>query len=323
MITFTYVKKTTGGSSSGGGSSSTPSSYVIKASAGTGGSISPAGSVSVERGKDQSFSIKAMDGYRISDVLVDGKSVGAQNIYTFTKITGTHTIEAKFAKESAAIEDPDKTGVGDWLQASDHIAYMKGYSNAQFGPNDNMTRAQVAQMFYNLLKDKNVKATVGFDDVTADKWYADAVNTLASLNVIKGVSANKFAPNRTITRAEFAVIAMRFAEVSADATNPFSDVKKSDWYYDAVTNAAGYGWITGYADGGFHPTATITRAEVATIVNRMLARNADHSYVDEHVAEKFSDVSRAHWAYYAITEATTAHDHTISNDGAESWKGLK
>ena len=322
-ITFTYTKNSTGGGSSGGGGggggSSTVSSYTIKASAGNGGIISPSGNVTVARGKDQSFMINPINGYRISDVIVDGKSVGAVSTYTFDSVKANHTIQVKFVKYNSIVADPEVTGVAGWLQTKEHNGYMGGYGNGLFGPNDNMTRAQAAQMFYNLLLNKNVDITVDFTDVPTDAWYGNAVRTLASLGVIKGIGNDQFAPNRTITRAEFTVIAMRFANVSADVTNPFTDIATNDWYYTAVTSAVSYGWINGYSDGSFRPQATITRAEVVTIVNRMLNRAADRNFVDSNATAQFDDVPNTYWAYYNIMEATIAHDHSIDNDGVESW----
>ncbi len=323
-ITFNYTKNSSGGGSSsggggGGGGSSTVSSYTIKASAGNGGNISPSGNVTVKRGEDQSFHINPINGYRISDVIVDGKSVGAVSTYTFDSVKANHTIQVKFVKHNSIVADPEVTGVAGWLQTKEHNGYMGGYGNGLFGPNDNMTRAQAAQMFYNLLLNKNVDITVDFTDVPADAWYGNAVRTLASLGVIKGIGDDQFAPNRTITRAEFTVIAMRFANVSADVTNPFTDIATNDWYYTAVTSAVSYGWINGYSDGSFRPQATITRAEVVTIVNRMLNRTADRNFVDSNATAQFDDVPNTYWAYYNIMEATIAHDHSIDNDGVESW----
>ena len=327
-ITFNYTKNnTSGGGSSGGGGggggSSTVSSYTIKASAGNGGIISPSGNVSVKRGEDQSFHINPVNGYRISDVIVDGKSIGTVSTYTFDNVKANHTIEVKFTKLNSIVADPETTGVAGWLQTREHIAYLGGYGSGLFGPNDNMTRAQAAQMFYNLLLNKNVDITVNFTDVPADAWYGKAVHTLASLGIIAGIGNNQFAPDRTITRAEFTVIAMRFANLSADVTNPFSDVSENDWFYSAVTSAVSYGWISGYSDGTFRPRATITRAEVATIVNRMLNRTADRNFVDSNATTQFDDVPNTYWAYYNIMEATNAHDHSIDNDGVESWTKLK
>lgn len=313
----------TGGSGGGEGSGSSTRIYTITATAGAHGSIDPEGKVSVKGGSDKVFTISPNNGYRIEEVRVDGRSVGTVSYYIFSNVDENHTISVTFAEARPAnnngIADPTETGVAGWLQTREHIAYLGGYGNGLFGPDDNMTRAQAAQMFYNLLLNKNVDITVDFTDVPADEWYGNAVRTLASLGVIKGIGDGQFAPNRTITRAEFTVIAMRFANVSADVTNPFTDIAMNDWYYTAVTSAVSYGWITGYSDGTFKPMATITRAEVATIVNRMLARTADRNFVDSSAVTRFDDVPATYWAYYNIAEATTAHTHTIDNNGVESW----
>lgn len=307
---------TTGG---GGGATTT---YTITASAGTGGTIDPSGKVSVTAGSSKTFTIAAADGYEIADVLVDGKSVGAVSTYTFEKVSANHTISASFEK-GLVVADPDDTGVSAWLNTKDHAQYLNGYPEGTFEPDNNMTRAEAAQMFYNLLLDQDVESAVAFSDVPADAWYAKAVNTLASLGMINGVGDNKYEPDRSITRAEFTAIAMRFSELPTGGENSFSDVTQNDWFYDVVVGSIQYGWITGYPDGTFRPNATITRAEVTTITNRMLGRSADEAYVDGHAADlrQFSDLSKTHWAYYDIMEATNTHDYTKA-DGAETWTAL-
>ena len=312
------ISATFGRNSSGGGTTR----YTITASAGPGGEIDPDGSVRVTRGSDKTFTITPDEGYEIADVLVDGKSVGTVSRYTFENVRKGHTIEAVFEKLEQ-VADPDDTGVSDWLNTKDHFAYLNGYDTGTFGPANNMTRAEVAQMFYNLLLDKNVAATVSFTDVAADAWYADAVNTLASIGVIKGIGDNQFAPERAITRAEFTVIAMRFAKLDTSGENIFTDVSADDWFYDQVVGSIKYGWITGYEDGTFRPNNTITRAEVTTIVNRMLGRAADKDYVDAYADElrQFPDLAATNWAYYNIMEATNAHDYTKSS-GSETWTSV-
>ena len=105
---------------------------------------------------------------------------------------------------------------------------------------------------------------------------------------------------------------MRFADLDTSGENIFTDVSADDWFYEQVVGSIKYGWITGYEDGTFRPNNTITRAEVTTIVNRMLGRAADKDYVDDHMDElrQFPDVSKTNWAYYNIVEATNAHDYT-------------
>lgn len=219
--------------------------------------------------------------------------------------------------------DPDDTGVSDWLNTKDHLAYLAGYPGGTFGPDQNMTRAEAAQMFYNLLLEKDVEITVEFEDVPADAWYAKPVNTLASLGILSGVGNGRFDPERSITRAEFTVIAMKFANTSGGGVNIFSDVNEDDWFYSAVVDSTQYGWINGYPDGTFRPEATISRAEVTVIVNHMLGRAADRPYVIAHEKElnTFGDVNRGHWGYFHIAEATNAHEYH-TEDGTESWTGL-
>ena len=304
---------------SGSGGSTGTARYTIEASAGHGGGISPDGRVRVSRGSDKTFRITPDAGYEIADVLVDGESVGAVSCYTFETVRKAHTIEALFAPEKQ-LADPDDTGVSGWPNTEDHLAYLNGYGSGLFGPDDHMTRAQAAQMFYNLLLDQEVSAAVRFTDVPADAWYARAVETLASLGMVEGVGGGKFAPERTITRAEFTVMAMHFARLPEGGENPFSDVTSSDWFYDQVVGAVQYGWITGYTDGTFRPEATITRAEVTAITNRLLDRAADEDYVDDHAGElrQFPDVSASYWAYHDIVEATNAHSYRVY-DGEEHW----
>lgn len=296
--------------------------YTITASAGEGGAIAPDGTIRVAQGADRTFTISAAEGYVIADVLVDGESIGAVDSYTFENVRQNHTIEARFQPVSD-VADPDDTGVSDWLNTDDHLAYLDGYPDNTFQPEEDMTRAEAAQMFYNLLRDQDVDTTVSFTDVAADAWYAEAVNTLATLEIVDGVGDNRFAPERTITRAEFTTMAMRFCDEIPTGENLFSDVDQDDWFYDYVVGSIQYGWINGYPDGTFRPNDTITRAEVTTIANRMLGRAADEAYVDGHQDQlrAFPDVTKGYWAYYDITEATNAHTYTQDSQG-EDWTGL-
>ena len=295
--------------------------YYINAGAGENGSISPSGRVAVPAGGSRTFTITADEGYVVADVLVDGVSVGPVGSYTFSNVRANHTISVIF-RDADGVADPDDTGVSDWLDTDNHNAYLQGYGNNLFAPDAGMTRAEVAQMFYNLLRNQNVTVTVSFEDVPDGKWYTDAVNTLASLGIIQGAGDGKFYPNSPITRAEFVAIAMRFTKGDVAEDVNFTDVSPSSWYYKYVVGAVNYGWIVGYGNGLFAPRASISRAEVTTIVNRMLGRSADRVYVDGHLDElkQFSDVTRG-WAFYQIIEATNSHTHTITN-GQETWTGL-
>ena len=314
-----WDRRSSGGG--GGGGSTSTKKYTITVICGEGGEITPDGGsdneVEVRKGNDQTFRISADNGYRISDVLVDGESVGSVDKYTFKDVDEDHEIEAIFARRAA---DPSDSGTDRYLNTEDHVQYMTGYPDGTFGPSQNMTRAEAAQMFYALLLDKNVAHTVSFSDVSADAWYAEAVNTLASLGMINGYPDGTFRPDAPITRAEFCVIALAFAYEPEDFDCDFRDVSTRDWFYDYVAQATSYGWISG-SDRSFRPNECITRAEVSVIVNNMLGRVADEDYIDRHEDElnTFPDVKPSHWAYYSIMETANSHDFTKRN-GNENWR---
>ena len=226
-----------------------------------------------------------------------------------------------YAKWTEEKDASDLTGVSNWLDTIHHKAFLSGYPDGTFGPDRNMTRAEVAQMFYALLLDKDVKITKTFTDVPADAWYADAVNTLASLGMLGGYPDGTFQPDRTITRAEFAVVALAFTDGGSGDSCSFTDVNRNDWFYQYAAQASTYGWIGSYPDGSFRPNNKITRAEVSVIVNNMLGRDADKRFIDRNGDEQvsFTDLTDGHWAYYAIMEATDTHTYT--RDGStEVWK---
>ena len=221
------------------------------------------------------------------------------------------------------IEDPNITGVVNYLNTDDHFPFMVGDDKGAFRPNANITRAEVAQVFYALLKDKNVTITAGFDDVEEGIWYETAVNTLASMGIVAGVGDGKFEPERPITRAEFAAIAAKFAKKSYTGMK-FDDVSEDHWAYPGICTAASYGWVTGIGDNKFGPMQKITRAEVATIVNHMLGRLGDWDAIDNGEGRWFPDVTKSHWAWYEIAEATTDHDYKFNQKRTEeTWSKSK
>jgi len=233
------------------------------------------------------------------------------------------TIKAEFSKKQNELADPADTGVAKWLVTDDHIRYMVGDNNGYFNPDKNMTRAEAAQMFYNLLINKDVDSTESFADVTDGAWYKKAVETLATLGIVTGYDGD-YNANKYITRAEFTAMAMRFATI-AGGNASFSDVNDTDWAYQYIMSAAGYGWIGGYSDGTYKPQALITRAEVVTIVNNMLGRSADKEYINNNLSQLkiFPDVTKSsYWAYYGIVEATNAHNFDAST-GEEVWTEIK
>lgn len=276
------------------------------------------------------FTFTPDNGYWIAQVTVDGQSVGTANVYIFENVKANHTISVSYeaarpTADNSGVADPGETGVGDWLRYTDHAAYMKGYDTGVFGPRDNLTRAQAAQLFYNLLIEQRVTITVHFEDVPENAWYAQAVVTLASLDIVKGVGEGRFEPERSISWAEFTAMATRFAKAVTDAsTSPFADVSPSDWFFGNVVTAVSYGWIDGVGEGRFAPLANISRAEAATIVNRMLARSADRDFIDRSAQVlRFDDVKPSEWFYYQVMEAANGHDFHYDVDGYETWTELK
>lgn len=305
--------------------------YEIDASAGEGGSISPSGTVRVKAGTSQSFSITPAEGYSIHAVYVDGEFCGRVSSYTFTNVQADHEISVQF-KRGNDPADPGDTGVDQWFDVTNHDAFMHGYDDGTgtFGPDDNMSRAHAAQMFYNMLKDKSYgDIEISFPDVDEDEWYYEAVSVLASRGIIKGDDfTGTFRPADSISRAEFTAMAMRFSKGDYSGENIFVDVSEDAWYYDVVVGSVKYGWISGYQDGShrFGPSDTLKRAQAATIANRMLGRVADSTWIVENLENDalklFPDVARDHYAFFDIVEATNSHDYEKDN-GYESWTGLK
>jgi len=222
-------------------------------------------------------------------------------------------------------DDPPEQGgdVSGLLDTYNHMTYIRGVGDNLFAPEKNTTRAEVAQMIYNLLLDKDVEITKGFPDVPGQAWYARAVNTLASKGIILGRTDGMFHPAESITRAEFTAVFVRFVDEDADTGQEprFSDVAATHWAYSPINRAASYGWVTGYGDGQFRPDSHILRSEAVTLLNRVLRRCADKEYIDEHTGvARFYDVPSAHWAFYDIMEAYIPHDFVKKNDGCEVWK---
>jgi hypothetical protein len=219
---------------------------------------------------------------------------------------------------SGEAADPVLSGL---LNTTEHISYMSGYADGSFEPDSEITRAEAAMVFYRLLNDQNVPITETFADVKSGDWYAEAVNTLASLDIVGGDEKGAFRPKDSITRAEFIALVMHFGNVFCGCENIFTDVDEDAWYYDYVMSAVDLDWVSGYADGTFHPNEYITRAEVANITNRVLDRQPDIDYLEENAESinEFDDVEPDYWACYDILEACISHDHTEVN-GTEVWK---
>ena len=213
------------------------------------------------------------------------------------------------------------------LQANtdDHYSYLIGYADGTVRPNGKITRAEVATIFFRLLDDdtraKYWSSKNDFSDVSADKWYNNAVSTLSNMGVIGGYADGTFRPDAPISRAEFAKIAVSFTQNNGSAVyNYFTDVKTTDWFAPYVTAAKDAGLIEGYSDGSFKPESKITRAEACAIVNRTLGRKPSKAHMKISDRIDWPDVQTTDWFYEAIMEATNSHTCTMG-DRVETWTG--
>ena len=224
-------------------------------------------------------------------------------------------------------DDDEDEFVPKWLNTEDHYAYIVGYEDGTIKPNNDITRAEVATIFFRLLNDdaraRFWSTTNDFTDVAEDSWYNNAISTLSNMGIINGYEDGTFKPNAPITRAEFTAIATRFFDYEAEYDGAFNDVSARAWYADYVQAAVDMGLVDGYPDGGFHPDAYITRAEACTIVNRVLHRvpHEDH-LLAESVMNTWPDNPKSAWYYEDMQEATNSHDYDwIRDDGetVEDW----
>ena len=193
-----------------------------------------------------------------------------------------------------------------------------------------MTRAEAAAIFARLLADKNgdaIRARFSFPDISEAEWYAGYIAHLKNYGIILGYPDGTFGAENTITRAEFTAMAVRFYEaytgkaLSDKGGKLLKDVQSSYWAASYIQAATANGWIVGYPDGTFRGEADIVRAEVVTIVNRVLGRKADTAYIDKNLSKltRFKDVSVYHWAYYEIMEAANTHN-IKANTTPEEWQ---
>ena len=222
-------------------------------------------------------------------------------------------------------DDVDREFVPKWLNIDDHYAYIIGYEDGTVRPQGNITRAEVATIFFRLLTDEVREeywsTESGYSDVSSSDWYNNAISTLSNLGVITGYEDGTFRPNASISRAEFVTIATRFFDYTAEYEGTFSDVSYSSWYADFVQAAVDMGLVNGYENGTFRPNASITRAEAVAIVNRVLLRRPDAEHLlSWAVMNTFSDnVLESAWYYEDIQEATNSHDYEWLKSGVEDW----
>ena len=236
-------------------------------------------------------------------------------------VTGTRALKA--AHDLRVDDDLPALLAGLWLNTQDHYSYLIGYSDGTVRPNGKITRAEVATIFFRLLDDdtraKYWSSENNFSDVSADKWYNNAVSTLSRMGVIGGYADGTFRPDAPISRAEFAKIAVSFTQNNGSAVyNYFTDVKTTDWFAPYVTAAKDAGLIEGYSDGSFKPESKITRAEACAIVNRTLGRKPSKAHMKISDRIDWPDVQTTDWFYEAIMEATNSHTYQMGKR-VETW----
>ena len=308
----------------------------------TGNNIRPSITVTVETDDGKFIKLKSSD-YEVV-YPTESKKVGTYAVKvnaTSTNFTGTasgkYRIIVERDSESSGGGSSTKTKVvekiievpssGDkpissfeLLDDINHISYISGYEDGTFKPDKRITRAEIVTIFGRLLKNKMVPIS-GNPYVDIDNHWAKAsILVMNELGIVKGYEDGTFRPENYITRAEFATMVSRFANMkNIEIKGSFKDVTTEHWAYKTINFAKIMGWISGYEDGTFKPDNPITRAEAITIINRMLQRTGDIGRINsDNTLKKFTDIN-GHWAYYGILEATNSHEYEF-DDKVEIWK---
>ena len=324
-----------GGAASGGAKTfadedDNPFEYIQFRSAGGGGWSSPiviyhyvvfrsngGSAVPEQRVQDNSRARKPADptreGYTFDGWFVDS---GLTSLYDFnTPVTKSITLYAGWTEIEVEAEEPPPPQLTD-----EHIMYIDGYPDGTVHPDDYITRAEAAAVFFRLIvaDDKESPVTSSFSDVRGSNWYYQNVAYLQKYNILKGYLDGTFKPDAPITRAEFAAIASRFDKLELNVPNIFDDVPADHWAIGYINSAYAKGWVNGISDSRFRPDENITRAQVVSVVNRMLDRSVELENIPDD-ARQFSDVDDSHWAYCDIVEASNWHDYVRNEDGHEIW----
>ena len=257
-------------SSGGGGSSSGYSYYTIKADAGTGGSISPSGNVSVREGADQTFTITPDKGCAVFNVKIDGRSIGAVKSYSFENVKRAHTIEVSFTRANEFIDVPASSYFYEAVMWAVENGVTTGISASRFDPDGICTRAQAVTFLWRTAGSPEPETrAMPFTDVPVGSYCYDAVLWAVENGITKGTSATTFSPNMTCSRAQIVAFLWRSEKSPAAGTaNPFADVKSTAYYADAVLWAVKENITKGTTNTTFSPDADCTRAQIVTFLWR-------------------------------------------------------
>lgn len=250
--------------------------------------------------------------------------------YTFTgwyadkELTDKIT-SVKMTSDKTVYAGWQATDVPNYLNNENHFAYIVGYEDGLVRPNADITRAEVAAIFFRLLKDdvrdSNLTAENAFNDVAFGLWHNKSISTMAHVGILKGRTSDTFVPNAPITRAEFAAICSRFDRSNVEIKSDFNDIS-GHWVENEIRRAASLGWIQGYTDGSFKPDQNITRAEAASMINRMLHRLPEtvEDLLDGMI--QWPDNQPSDWYYINMQEATNSHDFKQKGEINEYWTKL-
>ena len=234
---------------------------------------------------------------------------------TDIKMTGNKTVYAGWKA----------TQIPSELNGENHFAYVVGYDDGTVRPKADISRAEVATIFFRLLKenvrDENLTADNVFGDVENGKWYNKPVSTMAKIGIIKGRTAKSFVPDAPITRAEFAAICSRFDNSNVEINSSFNDIS-GHWAEKEIERAASLGWVQGYTDGSFKPDRNITRAEAMAMINRMLHRLPESEEDLLNGMAKWPDNKPSDWYYINVQEATNSHDFERKGEINEKWTAI-
>ena len=211
------------------------------------------------------------------------------------------------------------------VEHKSHDAYINGYADGTVKPDGKITREEIAAILYRVSNDASAIVASGnkFNDVSADRWSASAIEFMARIGVINGYTDGSFKPSNNLTRAEFTALVSRFANLSNNGTNKiYNDIDASNWAYKYVMELSNAGYMNGYEDGSFRPESEITRAEVVTVINKIIGRNPSAEYV-KTLSSGFSDLSSDAWYYTNVMEATTTHEYYLTNGIETKWENIK
>lgn len=210
-----------------------------------------------------------------------------------------------------------------------HIGYINGYPDGSVQPNGSITREEITAILYRITNHDYEQPFVAtgdiFPDVGAGRWSLRDIEYMAEKNIVLGYPDGEFKPAGKLTRAEFAALICRFAKLSqVSGENPFPDLEASHWAYKDILSLVASGLVEGYEDGTFRPENEITRAEVMTVINKILGRNPSDPCVRSLDFNPFNDLEKDKWYYVIVLEATITHNYYLNNYGVEiKWEDWK